>query len=527
MSARLWARTFAIDDEDIEYLTNVLLERETPLTSDLLALALIEKRLNEEAAILAERYKDAQVYNPSRVYSVGERLIFPLLDYATGVVETVRDGNNPDYGNFKVISVLFENAALNPPDRLREFAAELTVAHKLNQLEGNGSNPLLAVTNLTPAEVLDASHEEILKTLETRLSDANTLVRLGNEWFPRDLLLDVNVGYLNLAEAVLDMIGGGPLPTQNILEQMGGLGSSSPALQIFSLNYALKQDERFDEVGPAGEVLWYLTRLEPPDVQQVPIMLRYTSIEYDRGLLTPEMLQLEAEIGDELSPEDIEPPPDYADVTLIYPHRRVGTLPLNARTRQVFPTARRTSRIWVTLVDGQDGEEFVGWVVHREGYVVGLNAFYRKHKVPIGAHVNIRKGDQPDKMVVDFSGYRPRTEWIRLVAPKNGQLHFENHRRAIGASYDELMILGVDDLQAVDALFQATPQQKKSLLSILRAIIPELGHLTPQGTVHAKTLYSVVNVVRRCPPGPILATLVANPDFQNVGGHYWKLRDQG
>jgi hypothetical protein len=83
--------------------------------------------------------------------------------------------------------------------------------------------------------------------------------------------------------------------------------------------------------------------------------------------------------------------------------------------------------------------------------------------------------------------------------------------------------LGAEDLAGVDALLTHAQQQKKSLVAILRSIIPPLGLLTPQGTVHAKTIYSAVNVLRRCPPGPIFAVLIANPDFQNVGGDYWKL----
>ena len=45
------------------------------------------------------------------------------------------------------------------------------------------------------------------------------------------------------------------------------------ALQIFSLNYALFNDERFDEVGPAGEVLWFLNRLEPAEVISTPAVV--------------------------------------------------------------------------------------------------------------------------------------------------------------------------------------------------------------------------------------------------------------
>jgi hypothetical protein len=85
------------------------------------------------------------------------------------------------------------------------------------------------------------------------------------------------------------------------------------------------------------------------------------------------------------------------------------------------------------------------------------------------------------------------------------------------------MILGADDLEAVDALAKTAQQQRRPLASIISSVIAALSPLSPQGTVHAKTIYSVVNVIRRCPPGPILATLAANPDFDNVGGHYWRL----
>ncbi|MEL7236895.1 MAG: hypothetical protein AAGK74_20495, partial [Chloroflexota bacterium] len=75
----------------------------------------------------------------------------------------------------------------------------------------------------------------------------------------------------------------------------------------------------------------------------------------------------------------------------------------------------------------------------------------------------------------------------------------------------------------VDSLFQSNVQRQQPVATILRMLIPLLGGINAQGHVHARTLYSAVNVIRRCPPGPILATLANNPDFENVGEHYWKL----
>ncbi len=515
-----WARNFTVEAEDIETITTLLLERETPLTSQQLALTLIENRLTQETAALEERYKDARLYNPALAYEIGQKLVFPQMAYATATIKNTRSGLNPDYGDFNVIQVEFDDDL----KIIREFAAGLLTPHKLSQENMNGSAAFMSDSDLNAEEIFDLAGEEIIQVLEERLLEEEELIYMGRAWFPRDLMLEVNEGHLHLAEAVLDIAGGGPLATQNILEQVGGLGSSPTSLQVFSMNYRLNQDSRFDEVGPTGEVLWYLTRLEPPEVLNTPAALRYTPIDYDRSLLTPAMLNLEAEIDDEFSLLDAKKGSE-GTITLIYPHRRVGTLPLNAQVVNIFPTARRTTHIWITLIDGQDDEEYTGWVVPGGHYVYGLGAFYSKHKLPIGAQITVSKA-APGKIRIDFTAYRPRTEYIRLILPKGDQIQFENNKRAIGADYDDLMILGVDDLEALDALVQATQQQRKSLAAILRMIIPALGKLTPQATAHATTIYSAVNVLRRCPPGPILATLEANPDFQNVGGDYWKLRDE-
>lgn len=515
-----WARNFTVTDDDLEFLTNLLLEKETPLSTQQLAVALIDNRLAQEKMLLQERFKDTQVYNPAVGYEIGQKVIFPHLNFASAKVTGVRPGLNPEYGDFKVIAVQFDDAALG---KKREFASELATAHLLNQVAEDESEFFLA-GQLSSDEIFKSNGDDIVAKLETRLKASNDLVYMARRWFPKDLILEVNEGHLNLAEAVLDIAEGGPLKTEEILEQIGKISSSPMSLQVFSMNYALNQDSRFDEVGPAGEVLWYLSNLKPAEVQRIPPALHYTPIDYDRALLTPEMLDLEQEIDDELSPISRPANPAHeGTITIHYPHRRVGTLPLNSRIQHIFPTALRTSHIWITLIDGQDGEEFTGWVVPEAHYVFGLAGFYRKHQLPIGANITVSKTKSPGKIRVDFIAHRPRTEWIRLITCKGDQILFENSKRAIGAEYDDLMILGVDNLQTLDTAIQSVQQQKKSLVSLLRTIIPNLGKLTPQGTAHVKTIYSAINVLRRCPPGPIMATLVANPDFENVGGHYWKL----
>jgi len=521
MSSHRWSSNFEITPDEIEYLINLLVERETPLTTPQLAAALVERVLAEEAVALEQRYKDVEVYNPSHSYEVGQRLVFPQMEYATARVVEVRPGQNPDYGDFTVIGVQFE------PDssKTREFAASLATPHKLSQSDTNGHNPLMGEQPLSVEEVMRVSGDTLTASLQDKLSSVPELISVTRQWFPRELLLQPNDGHLNLAEAVLDIMGGGPLTTPEILEQIGGIGDAPVDLQIFSLNYVLNADRRFDEVGPRGQVLWYLAALKPAEVKDTPVPLRSSVVDYERDVLSAEETQIEAEIGDELSDLEAEAVTE-ATITLIYPHRRAGTLPLNAKMAQVFPGAQVTQHIWITLVDGQDDTEYNGWIVPKGRYVFGLGEFYRKHRIPIGAYVTASQTETPGRIRIDFNAYRPRTEWIRLVAAKGDQILFENHKRSIGADYDDLMILGIDDLESLDALVTHVQRGRTTLAGLLRMVIPPLGRLTPQGTAHVKTIYSAVNVLRRCPPGPIIATLETNPDFQNVGGHYWKLADE-
>lgn len=518
VTSRQWVRNFSVEPEDVDYLMNLLLEKETPLSSRELAAALVEQKLNAETQAHQARYQGASVYDPSRRYDVGERIIFPQQDHAIATVSDVRPGDNEEYGAFSVISVEFPDSSAP-----REFAAELTVPHKLSAAYADGETPMPGAYSFSVADILEENGDAIEFQVELALDQTEGLVSVARKWFPRDLIIDVDQGVRNLAEAALEMSDGGPLPTSDILDVIGSIASVPRELEIFSLNYALNEDSRFDEVGPAGEVLWYLTSREPKEVREMPRMLRYQPLEYSRSMMTANMIALEREIDDELSNINVDELQTEGQTTLIYPHRRAGTLALNSALRDVFPTARRAPRIYVTLVDGQDGEEYTGWVVHEENYVYGLGDFYAKHRLPVGAVLKARHDERPGHIIIDYGAYRPRTEYVSIFGVKDNQPMFETIKRSVGADFDPLMIVGVEDIAAVEAF--AESQQRKALPALLKMLIPPLGALSPQGAVHAKTLYSIVNVLRRCPPAPIFATLNANPDFENVGDHYWKLSD--
>ena len=524
LPAKHWAYSFTIGADDIDSITNLLLEKETPLSAAQLAKEIIATRERHGRQRREEQFQGTRIYRPAENYQIGDRLTFSNFDYATARVVGLRDGTSTDLSPIKVAAIEFENACSPLGAGVREFVIDYATEHPLNDIDSN-PHPSQLIADFTVDDILNDPDVHIVEQVNDSLERNPDLVRIAGTWFVRDLMIEVDIGHLHLAEAVLDMHEGGPLPPQQILQEIGGMGDAPQPLQIFSLNYHMNQDERFDEVGPAGQVLWHLRRLLPRMVRQVPAILQYEPIEYDRRLLEREMRQLEYDLDDEHSPVTSPRPDDEVSLTLIYPHRRVGTLPINSETRYIFPAAK-TPRIAITMVDALDKEEYPCWVVHENKYVYGLAPIYQKHHLPVGAYVYLNRTADPSRIEIEFDNYRPRMEWIPLVErTKRNQLKFQSAKRAIGADYDDMIIVGVNNLPEVDKLGKDMQTSKLNLALLLRNLLGELAKQNPQGTVHAKVLYSALNILRRCPPGPMLATLLNNPDFEYVGGNYWKLSD--
>jgi hypothetical protein len=507
---------FEVEDSDLEFIYSLLLEREVPLTPREMALSLIEHRLarlQEETARL-ERAALPH-YAPGDEHSLGQQLIFRKFGNRVGTVVGIRPGDNPELGEFRVIRVEFDQN-----NGTREFASGLA-DHGLNQAPA----PAADVEVSSPETLLKTHGERILSRITSRLEGATDIVRIAGRWFPGALLAEINEGHLNLAEAVLDVAGGGPLPTRALMEHLETPKDLDPLLTEFSLDYALQEDERFDEVGPAGQVLWYLRRLEPPEVLTPPARLDYNPLQHDRHRLTEPLLAAERELDDEHSPL---PPAneEAAEVTLplLFPHWQVGALPLSARLQPLFPTAYEAPRIRFILVDGHSGEKFPGWVVRAQRYVYGLDHFFRRHHLPAGGLVRVRLGEQQGEVVVEVVDRRQRNDWIRTVTlADSGRIGFTMLKQPVGAAYDDLMVVGVIDPSALAEAWANGDQRKQPLDRLVTQVFRELSKLNPQAAVHCKALYSAVNVIRRVPPGPIFAELVTQPHYSHVGDAYWRI----
>ncbi len=511
-----WVRDFVVTADDVDSINNLLLEEERPLPLSDLATAIMRHRVQQEENKLARLLARGEVYQPAASHQMGDTLVFPALNFSAATVTGTRLGHNPEYGEFSIIKVEFERTG-----RTREFASGLSHPHVLN-------DQMQTLIERDPTlQSLDELYSLYGSRVEAALSDAleqqTTLVELFGLWFLKALVPEIGPGYLNIAEAILDISGGGPLTAAVLLRDMGLPQEAPSELLEYSLNYALFHDDRFDEVGPAGQVLWYLRRLEPPDVLSPPRRLVYRPVEYDHHLLNMNLRRLEAELDDEWSSAwRPSKEPGQVSFTLTYPHRRQGTIPLSSHIAPLFPTAYQAPRIYCTFVDKHSGEEIKAWVVWDGRFVYGLWEWYEKNELPIGAQLHVAPGSEPGMAEIEFDTRRPQSEWVRVARVDDNRLQFGMQKRTVGCQYDDMMFIGMDDFSSADAVWQTAHTQKWSLVQIMVRLFPELARLSPQNTCHAKTLYSAVNIVRRCPPAPIFAELVRQPCFVSMGDNYWR-----
>jgi hypothetical protein len=508
---------FSIQADDREFIYNYLLDKETPLTSQELLHALVIYRIQrEKQAIEKQRSSGGDIYLPKNSYKTGQNLVFPAFNWERGKVLSVRAGQNPDLGNFEVIRVRLENRGE------KELAANLA-NHALNLPVDH----IIEDASLDFSSVINEYRDTLLDSIEDDLKKDSDFVLIAGKWFPRALLVDINIGHLNLAEAILDMAGGGPMSTVALMEQVGLTEEPNSKLVEFSLDLALQEDPRFDEVGAAGETIWFLQRLEPQSVQQIPPYLRYTEIDCDRSLLSPEMLALERKLDDELTPLlGKYPPVNEVQVTLIFPHWRSGTLPLSGQMRHLFPTAYEAPRIRFLFVDGETGQKFPGWVVRQHRYVYGLEEWYRKHNLMPGSLVRVRRGNQPGEVIVQCDAQRGSREWVRTVlVGSDGGIVFALLKQIVSASFDERMAIAIPDLEALDQAWAQLQKERQPFERVVVNIVRELARLNPQSHVHASELYAAINIIRRCPPGPLLALLASRPWFVHVGDLHFRFDD--
>ena len=509
---------FSVSEEDIEFIYNLLLEKEIPLSDEVLLKSLINFRIGQEKDNSEKQSQGKNdIYLPRNEYSIGDKLAFPSLDMKIGEVQDIREGFNPDYENIKVIQVKFESG------ELKVFASNIQ-DHPLNHiLDIPEDDP-----NYDPDSVYDHHKQYLSDCLKTSLTSNEDLVNIAGSWFPRSLLIDVHVGHLNLAEAILEEANGGPIETITLMDQVELKADADTKLLEFSFDLALQEDKRFDEVGPAGETLWFLNAMEPDSVKKVPMYLKYGENSIDHNPLSEYLELFERNVYDELEEWD-----SHGDknnrviISLPYPHWRSGTLPLSSTLKKMFPTAYEAPRVKFTFIDEIDNERFPGWVVRQHKYVYGLRDWYHKNNLIPGSLVIVEKGKIPGEILIHFEKSRQNKEWIKTVLIGSDQaVVFAMLKHPISANFNERMAIIVPDPDALDELWDKKVYQKEQIEKTILRIMRELSKLNPQGQVHAQELYASVNVVRRSPPSMVIYHLLNTPTVEYLGDLYFRFAEK-
>lgn len=511
-----WGALFTLNDADIEQIYNHFLEVGRPQTTKSIAHEVIAARLRARSATVKRQLAGYEIYKPEKNFTVGDKVVFSSLGFAQATITAIRSGHNPEYGEFDVFT-----ATIN--DKVREFAAGLPLEHPLNEFD---INTVTAVTDADIAKVIADHGEAVIAKVEIALTDHEEFVKLSGIWFIHALMPEINIGHLHLAEAILEMNEGGPMSAPEIVADLGMDDGADPDVHAFALNYHMMSDDRFDEIGAVGDVAWFLRRLEPADVNNTPARLLYeqtaveaVAINAARKMLPIELKQLERELDDEWSAFEDSQVSDLVVFALTYPHRWAGTIPFSARTRPLFPDSN-VPRQRVIFVDEFTGEEIVGWIVRNGRYVTGLKQWYTDNNIPVGGFIHLKPSGEPNKIMLGYDKRKTKKEWVRLATVSNKKIRFDLKRRNIGCGYDDLQNVGTDVVTAIDALWKQATNQNRSITSLLIEIFPELVE-NPQSPVHAKTLYSAINMLRRLPPAPLFIELVKNPAFQAIGNNYW------
>jgi hypothetical protein len=269
-----------------------------------------------------------------------------------------------------------------------------------------------------------------------------------------------------------------------------------------------------------------------PEARERPPILEAAPM--GRVSLTGELETIAAELFDEadLNGDAGRPPAAPRDdqghlgeITLVltYPHRQAGTVPLTPLVRALLPNFARP-RLKINFQDASTQEKFPGYAVADGHYLAGLSHWFAVRKLSPGAYVTLKRSADPLTVTIDYQPQREHSLWVRVARGVSGHLVFSQEKRPISHKYDEEMLIVIGDPVGVETAAQlARPQ--RSLAVLLEEIFPELAKLSGAGHVHAKTLYSAINLIRRAGPRTVMGALTESRAFTSVGGGYFVLNE--
>jgi len=511
--AAFW-QEYTPSEDDLDHLASVILEEGMPRSLDDLTSGLMLRLIQREKERAAKQVTDGEIYRPADRYAVGQQLVFTGREFAQASVTDTRPGVNPRYAQFEVIRVLFEDGTE------QEYASGLDIEHPLNrpteELVGG------SMDDLTEEDLVAAYRQDVAAALEQVLSEQDDWVQFDGVWYLRELLPEFHVGHLNLAEAAI-YEAAHPLPVNEMLGRLDlGLPGSRQA-QLFSLNHSLALDSRFENVGTRTQQVWYLRALLPEAVFSRPAVHASPIVSTGDEYIGLTMLDIVEALGDEL--DSLPGARVGNDASLgfqvSFPHLHAGTMPASRRLLDLFEY-EEGQHLQLTLIDARNRRTYTAWLLPEEGYIAGVDPWYKAVGMVVGGIVNVTPGDRPASLELSIT--QPRTSssgWIRAAAVSDGALVIQNQLGRIGVRYDPATQIDVADRDAVARLMWQSQQTSRSLYGLVKAVFTELAKLSPQGVASCQAIYSAVNMYRRSGAVPVFAILTRNACFDPIGEGQW------
>ncbi len=118
LTAEYWVNSFSVVESDIEQINNHFLEVGKPQTAQQLVEVIFGYRVQEETDRISKLMEGRTIYQPKNNHEIGDKLLFPALQFAFGIVKSQREGYDPRFGKYDVITVKIKN-------KNREFASNL------------------------------------------------------------------------------------------------------------------------------------------------------------------------------------------------------------------------------------------------------------------------------------------------------------------------------------------------------------------------------------------------------------------
>ncbi|MHB9026494.1 MAG: hypothetical protein ACYC7E_20355 [Armatimonadota bacterium] len=304
-----------------------------------------------------------------------------------------------------------------------------------------------------------------------------------------------------------------PQKLSDIIETVLEYSRTSPRYEsVFTgMSDGLQGDPRFQLV---GQQTWTLPVLIPQEVLQVPEALLPETLDpsllpdpetdaelEDEGLEgnlalwvhDPRYEDFGGEHEVELSPELMsgEAALDETRIPLLYDHHAMGTLKLRQADMSFFPTD--TPLACVTMHGEQFGT-FQIWVNNEELLIHGLADWYMARKVPVGAVLTVRRGDEPDDFLVSWDG-----------------------------EIDGLIALSEDRVAELLEMRDPADAEHWSTYEIMRHVLA--GHAG--SGAHFLTIWAEVNVIRRTPKRVVASNLSSYHCFALVSNtENWRLDER-